>query len=256
MSLPPTMQRAGRSDWTLMITIHGALRRDLDQLLHTTASHPSARARWRAFRHQLRLHLAAEHAAMWPRVRAQLADDPPGRALLDAMDDEQRLLGPLQVVIDDAFTMQADPRRLRQLLARLQTRLTSHLSHEEADALPLISQVLSPGELSRITRAIRGGRSVRRTATTVPWALADASPGIREQVLSQLPAPARVLCRAVWLPRYARNPRRSEEHRPGQPVTSNEVVKCQCLSSSPWSACPSPLSRPWPSDSWAWGRAT
>ena len=203
MSPPPTMQHAGQADWTLMTAIHDALRRDLDQLLNTTASHTSARARWRAFRNQLRLHLAAEHAAMWPRVRAQLAGDPPGQALLDAMDDEQRLLGPLQVVIDDAFTMQADPRRLRQLLDRLGTRLTSHLAHEEADALPLISQILSPGELG-ITRAIGGGRSVRRAATTVPWALAGASPGTREQVLSQLPAPARLLCQAVWLPRYAR----------------------------------------------------
>jgi hypothetical protein len=141
---------------------------------------------------------------MWPRARAQLAGDPPGQALLDAMDDEQRLLSPLQVVIDDAFTMNADPRRLRQLLTRLRTRLTSHLAHEEADALPLVSQFLSPGELGRITRAIRGGRSVRRVATTVPWALAGASPDIREQVLSQLPAPARLLCQTVWLPRYAR----------------------------------------------------
>jgi CheY-like chemotaxis protein len=74
------MQRTGRADWTLMIAIHEALRRDLDQLLNTTASHASARARWRAFRHQLCFHLAAEHAAMCPRVRAQLADDPPGQA--------------------------------------------------------------------------------------------------------------------------------------------------------------------------------
>jgi hypothetical protein len=31
-----------------------------------------------------------------------------------------------------------------------------------------------------------------------------ASPGIREHVLSQLPASARLLYRTVWLPRYAR----------------------------------------------------
>src|SRR5690242_6517891 len=65
------------------------------------------------FRSQLRFHLAAEHAAMWPRVRPQLAGDPHGQALLDAMDDERQLLGPLQAMIDDAFTVDADPRRLR-----------------------------------------------------------------------------------------------------------------------------------------------
>jgi hypothetical protein len=194
------MQRTARADWTLMTAIHEALRRGLDQLLNTTASHASARARWRAFRHQLCFHLAAEHAAMWPRVRAQLAGDPPGQALLDAMDDEQRLLGPLQLVIDDAFTMHADPRRLRQLLARL----TSHLAHEEADALPLISQILPPGELGRITVAIRGGHSIRRAGATVPWALAGASPDVREHVLGQLPAPTRLLYQTAWLPRYTR----------------------------------------------------
>ena len=50
---------------------------------------------------------------MWPRVRPQLAGDPHGQALLDAMDDERQLLGPLQAMIDDAFTIDADPRRLR-----------------------------------------------------------------------------------------------------------------------------------------------
>ena len=96
------------------------------------------------------------------------------------------------------------PRRLRQLLARLRTRLASHLAHEEADALPLISQILSPSELGGIAAAIRGGRSTRRAGTTIPWALVGASPDIREHALSQLPAPARLLYRTVWLPRYAR----------------------------------------------------
>jgi hypothetical protein len=120
------------------------------------------------------------------------------------MDDERQLLGPLQAVIDDAFTIDADPRRLRQLLARLRTRLASHLAHEEADALPLISRILSPGEPGGIAAAIRGGHSARRARTTVPWALAGASPDIREHTLSQLPASARLLYRTVWLPRYAR----------------------------------------------------
>lgn len=188
MAQPPhTMQLAGRADWALMIAIHDALRRDLDQLLHATASHASARARWATFRSQLRFHLAAEHAAMWPQVRPKLAGDSHGQALLDAMDDERQLLGPLQAMIDDAFAIDADPRRLRQLLGRLRTRLASHLAHEEADALPLISQILSPGELGGIAAAIRGGHSTRRVGTTVPWALAGASPGIREHALSQLP---------------------------------------------------------------------
>jgi len=204
MAPPHTMQFADRADWALMITIHDALRRDLDQLLHPATSHASARARWGAFRSQLRFHLTAEHGAMWPRVKAKLAGDPHGQALLDAMDDEYRLLGALQVMIDDAFAMDAEPRRLRQLLVGLRTRLASHLAREEAEVLPLISGFLFPGELGGIAAAIRGGRSTRCAGTTVPWALAGAVPDIRERILSQLPAPARVLYRTVWLLRYAR----------------------------------------------------
>ena len=82
MAPPHTMSLAGRADWALMIAVHDALRRDLDQLLHATASHASAGARWGTFRRQLRFHLVAEHAAMWPRVKAKLAGDPHGQALL------------------------------------------------------------------------------------------------------------------------------------------------------------------------------
>ena len=204
MSPPHTMRLAGRADWALMTAVHDALRRDVDQLLHATASHASAWTRWDTLRGQLRFHLAAEHAAMWPRVKATLTGDPHSQALLDALDDERRLLGPLQAMIDDAFVMPADPGRLRQLLARLRTRLASHLAHEEADALPLISQILSPAELGGIVTAIRGGHSIRRAGTTVPWALAGARPDVREHLLSQLPAPARLLYRTVWLPHYTR----------------------------------------------------
>jgi hypothetical protein len=204
MPPPRTGQLAAPADWTLMTAVHDALRRDLEHLLRDTASHASARARWGTFRSQLRFHLEAERAAMWPQVRAGLAGDPHGQSLLDAMDDERQLLGPLQAMIDDAFTMHPDPGWLRQLLGRLRTRLASHLAHEEADALPLVSQILAPGDLAGINAAIRGGRSIRRAAATVPWALASASPDVRGHVLGQLPAPARLLYRTAWRPRYNR----------------------------------------------------
>ena len=156
MASSHTIERSGRADWTLMTAIHDALRRDLHELLHTTAGPAVARARWIVFRDQLRRHLAAEHAAMWRPARAKLTGDPRGQALLDAMDDEQQLIGPLQAMADDAFTMAARPARLHELLTRLQTKLTSHLAHEEADALPLLSLIMSPAELSAIARALRG----------------------------------------------------------------------------------------------------
>ena len=58
-----------------MTAIHDALRRDLDQLLHTAAGPAAARARWIVLRDQLRRRLAAEHAARWRPARAKLTGD-------------------------------------------------------------------------------------------------------------------------------------------------------------------------------------
>jgi hypothetical protein len=205
MAPPRTSQRTGQPGWTMMTAIHDALRRDLDQLIHTTASRAAGRVRWGVFRGHLQYHLVTEDALMWRPARARLAGDPRGQALLDAMQDEHHLIGPLQAVTDDAFAMNADPDRLARLLTRLQTRLTSHLAHEETDALPLISQIMTPPEVRQITRAVRGGTTLPRAAATIPWALAGAAPDVCHQVLSDLPAPARVLYRTAWLPRHARN---------------------------------------------------
>ena len=88
-------------------------------------------------------------------------------------------------------------------MTRLQTRLTSHLAHKEADALPLISQIMTQGEL-RLIASVVSGTGVRRAAATIPWALDGATPDVCRRVRSQLPAPARLLYQALWLPRYTR----------------------------------------------------
>jgi Hemerythrin HHE cation binding domain len=202
-----TTTLTGQPGWMLMTAIHGALRRDLDQLIDTTASRDTARARWAVFRDHLSYHLMAEGSVMWPAASARLAGedaDPGGRALLDAMLDERQLIGPLLSVADDAFAMDANPGWLRQVLTRLQTRLASHLAHEEAQALPLLSEIMTAPELGRITRAIRGGTSAPHATRMVAWALAGASPDVRCRVLADLPVPARLLHRATGRPRYAR----------------------------------------------------
>ena len=89
-----------------------------------------------------------------------------GQALPEAMDDEQQLIGPLQAVADDAFTMAARPARLRPLLAWLETKLTSHLAHEEADALPEKYAQDIPG--ARATAGIRLQRRVQGMARARP----------------------------------------------------------------------------------------
>ena len=149
---------------------------------------------------QLHIHHTAEDRSLWPPLREKVTR-PEQVAVLDAMEDERQLIGPLQAMADDAFAIGADPERRCQLLTRLRTRLTSHLAHEEAGALPLIGQIMSLRELSAIARAIRGGPA----EYTVPWALAHATPHVCTQVPGQLPAPSRLLYHRVWLPRFTRN---------------------------------------------------
>jgi hypothetical protein len=193
------------SNWTLMNAQHDAFRRDLDGLLATSAGRSAVRARWAVLRDQLRFHHTAEDTAMWPPVRAKLAGDPAGLALMDAMQDEHKLINPLPAAIDDTLATGAGGTRLRSLLSQLRTTLASHLAHEETDALPLISKVMTPAELTAIRKTIAKMSGLKNAAVMFPWALSTASPDVRAQVMRQLPAPARLLYRAIWLPRYRRN---------------------------------------------------
>ena len=201
-----TVSSDRRDDWLVMNALHDAFRRDLDQLMHTTAGQDAVRSRWQTFRRQLHFHHTAEDTAMWPPVRERLTSlkDEAGLALLAEMEAEHGQIDPLLAAVDDALAMNAGQDRLRDLLGRLRETLTGHLAHEEAEMLPLISNVMSRAEVTRIglTIARRGG--LRQAAEMFPWALAEASPEVRGEVLAQLPAPARVIYRAVWLPRYRR----------------------------------------------------
>lgn len=201
-----TMPRDRRGDWLVMNALHDAFRRDLDQLMHTTAPGAAVRDRWQTFRGQLHFHHTAEDTAMWPPVRARLdsMQHAAGLALLDEMEAEHGQIGPLLTAVDDALAMNVGREQLRELLGRLQATLASHLAHEEAEVLPLISSVMSRAEVARIGISIARRAGLRQAAVMFPWALCEAGPLVRAEVLGQLPAPARLLYRAVWLPRYRR----------------------------------------------------
>lgn len=199
-----TLRRDWREDWIVMNALHDAFRRDLDQLADTTADDAAIRSRWQIFRDQLHFHHTAEDTAMWPRVRAKLTGNPSGLALMDQMEAEHARIDPLLTAIDDALDTRDGRERIRPLLTRLRGILDDHLAHEEAEALPLISRVMTRAELGQVGRAIARMGGLRQAAVMFPWALSEARPEIRDEVLGQLPGPARLLYRAVWLPRYRR----------------------------------------------------
>jgi hemerythrin HHE cation binding domain-containing protein len=99
MTQQGTTHRSRNTYWTLMHAQHDAFRRDLDDPLATDRR--SVRARWTLFRDQLHFHHTAENTAMWPPVRAKLTGDPVGLALMDAMEEEHKLIDPLLAATDD-----------------------------------------------------------------------------------------------------------------------------------------------------------
>jgi len=192
-------------EWAIMYALHDAFRRDVEALLDTSARPTVVRARWAVFRGQLRLHHVAEDRVIWPAARARLAGDPDGLALLDAMADEHRLIGPLLAAVDE--TVSADHvgyLELTGLLCQLRGALASHLAHEEADVLPLISRAMTEAGVVQIFRDLGKLGGWKLCAAMFPWALSGTSEPAQAQVLGQLPPTARLLYRAVWLPRYCR----------------------------------------------------
>jgi Hemerythrin HHE cation binding domain len=214
-----------------MTAIHDALRRDLDVLLDTTASQARAQARWAVFRDQLDFYIAAEQAVMWLPARAWLVGDPRARALLDGMDDERGLIGPLRAVTDDAFTMGADPGRRRQLLVRLRTKLASHLAHEEAEALPCprASSAGSPGPFARLPLSERGAHDPVGTRPRQPQCPRPGAGGAARTCPAALPGG---MAARLHAPRAAAGSRPGDpgKERPHMPMTAAPAVSADWMS--------------------------
>jgi iron-sulfur cluster repair protein YtfE (RIC family) len=204
MSSQETVARDTSADWVIMQAVHDAFRRDLDAMIGAAGHGESPRGRWRVFRDQLTFHHTAEDKALWPVVRAKLTGNPEGLALMEAMEEEHSLIDPLLAAVEDALALDAAGPQVSDMLTRLKTTLLSHLAHEESAALPLVSSLLTRGELTAINKEFRKLGGLHQAAEMFPWSLSGAAPQTRERVLRLLPPPARLLYAFVWLPRYTR----------------------------------------------------
>jgi iron-sulfur cluster repair protein YtfE (RIC family) len=125
------------NDMTMMYTMHAALRRDLDRIARVTARPNDdprhilrTAAGWQMFTSYLTIHHTAEDDLLWPPMRAALADDSDGGALLDAMEAEHAAIDPLLAAIDAALAdRESGPHRLGELTDALAVALRRHLDH-------------------------------------------------------------------------------------------------------------------------------
>jgi iron-sulfur cluster repair protein YtfE (RIC family) len=187
-------------DFTMMYVTHDAFRRDLSRLRTAaeagTAGSPQVRAGWENFKRQLLLHHSVEDESLWPRVQEKGGDP----ALLAEMEAEHGQLDPLLTAVDGALDAQSPG--LAALTAELEEVLTAHLDHEEKDALPLIQDVLTEADWRAFAGRMRQEQGVKGAAVYVPWIVDGIPRADREHFFSVMPAPVRVLNRALWERRY------------------------------------------------------
>ena len=201
----------GDADLTLMLSAHKAFARDLISLAEAADSadlaspvrHQAVSAGWEVFKRQLHAHHRGEDQFIRPVLGERLSHSDSAQSVLAAMADEHARIDPLLAAVDAAL---ADPAhdRLADVIDALTTALTSHLAHEETDALPLIGTALTGAEWKTVGRRIARRNGLSAGAEFVAWMLAGAPPDRVAAVLAQLPPPLRLLYRGVWKPRYVK----------------------------------------------------
>ena len=201
---------ASKLDWSTMLAIHGALRRDLEQVAriaaqtdHGDGTRLRASLGWVQFKTFLVAHHQVEDDALWPVLRSHVVAFPDQVAVVDALEAEHAVIEPLLVAIDDAA---ADPdegtQQFGDIVDELVTKLTRHLAHEESDGLALIDASLTPQQWQHFARA-HGERLTGDAQVYMPWLLNGASPQTLDAVLGKFPPPLLAAYREQWAPRYA-----------------------------------------------------
>ena len=213
---------SGDADLTIMTAAHDAFRTDLVSLARAVREpgrrspdrQQSVAAGWELFKRQLHLHHTAEDDLIWPALRERLAHSANALSVLDDMQAEHELIDPLLTAVDDGFAAAAGPGggkpgddRLADAVDALVTTLTSHLSHEEHDGLPLIGVALTAAEWRAVGFKIARRNGLSASGELFSWLLGSAAPGETRTLIRQLPPPVRVLYKAVWKPRFDKTSR-------------------------------------------------
>jgi Hemerythrin HHE cation binding domain len=183
-------------DFTMMLTYHDALRRDVAavaEVARVAGDDPRrlwvTHVGWRRFTRFLVVHHTAEDEVLWPLVHEALEERPDDVALLDAMEAEHALIDPLIAAVEELLLDPAHAAdRLGDVADEFAHQLGAHLRHEEEDTLPLIARTLSGADWEAFAAEQRGRNGLGSAPTQLPWLLGGATPDRVSAVLGQLPA--------------------------------------------------------------------
>lgn len=200
---------AFKLDMSVMLTFHGALRRDLEQVARVAGRRDrSAGTRlrvalgWEQFKKFLVIHHQAEDDLLWPVLLAKVAGFPDQVALVEALEAEHTVIEPLLGAVDTAAGDPDDGGRLGDVIDELVTQLGGHLDHEESEGLSLIDASLDPEEWQRFGR-LHGQRLLGDAPIYVPWLLELADKEDVDGFLAKIPPPLAAAYRDHWAPTYA-----------------------------------------------------
>lgn len=201
---------SGEVDFTMMYVAHDAFNRDLARLIAAAESgaglSEAAGVTWRGFAKQLHTHHGAEDSALWPRLAAAVTD-PAELRVLEEMETEHASLDPRIEQIDAAIAAK-NAVALTAELKTLGKGLAGHMIHEEAEALPLLERRLGKDGWDAFGQEIRAQQGgIKGAAEYLPWVLDGAGEQTQTKVLHLLPAPARLMYRRMWEPKYRKSTR-------------------------------------------------
>jgi iron-sulfur cluster repair protein YtfE (RIC family) len=195
---------------SMMFLFHDALRRELERIARATArtdDDPRHILRtaigWELFKKYLHAHHTAEDETLWPVMNELLPGRPADLALLDALEAEHATIDPLLLAIDAALAdREHGPQRLGGLVEELDTGLRGHLTHEEAEGLPLIDDILDEEQWSRLGRrqAAMIGDDVPRY---LPWLLDEVDPQRAAAMMARFPEQLRSAYHDEWKAAFA-----------------------------------------------------
>lgn len=198
----------GEVDFSMMYAAHDAFNRDLARmraaLISESAISEAFAATWRTFSKQLHTHHTAEDAALWPQLRAVC--QPGEQSVLDEMEAEHGALDPLLATIDTAIK-DKDTDSVVSAVTSLGDGLSAHMIHEESEALPLLERRLGKAGWDDFGKHIRQQVGMSGAAEYLPWVLDGADAEVQRTILGLLPAPARLIYRRAWEPKYRKSVR-------------------------------------------------
>ncbi len=192
-------------DTTIMIAIHDALRRDVEQVARRAADpngQLDAALGWELFSRFLEIHHRAEDDLLWPMLQQALEGRDDDLALVASLEDEHAQIDPLLEQANAVLRGESDE-RLVDVIDAMVTHLRNHLRHEEDEGLPLMGQVLTEEQWMQFGQG-SGARVAPEAAQFVPWLVNDARNA--QDILDRLPPPMVEGYVGGWRDAYAARP--------------------------------------------------